>query len=122
MSQTDAEPYLLIQPEDRPVTVVIGTTLIAHTEAALKLSEGRYPPIFYVPAADVDFSRLERSDHKTHCSYKGECSYYHIRLTTDDFFHNVVWVYENPFEAVSAIKDHLAFYPNHADIILRDCA
>jgi uncharacterized protein (DUF427 family) len=30
---------------------------------------------------------------------------------------NAVWSYEQPFPAVAAIKDHLAFYPNRVDKI-----
>ena len=32
---------------------------------------------------------------------------------------NAVWSYETPYPAVSAIKDHLAFYPDRVDAIER---
>jgi uncharacterized protein (DUF427 family) len=30
---------------------------------------------------------------------------------------NAVWAYEAPYEAVAAIKDHVAFYPDRVDAI-----
>jgi uncharacterized protein (DUF427 family) len=54
---------------------------------------------------------LKRSDHSTHCPYKGDASYFHI-ATPDATSENAVWTYEAPFEAVSAIKDYVAFYPS----------
>ena len=30
---------------------------------------------------------------------------------------NAVWTYEEPYAAVAAIKDHLAFYPDRVDAI-----
>ncbi len=61
-------------------------------------------------------SLLERTDHATYCPYKGDCAYFSIpagggRST------NAAWTYEAPHPAVSAIKDHLAFYPDRVGAI-----
>ncbi len=69
-----------------------------------------------VPRADADMALLERTAHKTHCGYKGDAAYYTIRVdgrTAAD----AVRTYEDPFRAVAAIKDHLAFYPDRVDRI-----
>jgi uncharacterized protein (DUF427 family) len=58
---------------------------------------------------------LHKSDHTTYCPYKGKCSYFHIP-SLGDAGTNAVWSYENPYDAVSAIKDHLAFYANRVVI------
>ena len=78
------------------------------------LTEASYAPVYYLPQEHVDFAVLERSDHTTRCPYKGEASYYSIRVAGRTA-QNAVWCYEQPFEAVSAIAGHLAFYPDRVD-------
>ncbi len=80
------------------------------------LTEASYAPVYYLPPEHVDFGVLERTDHKTRCPYKGEASYYSIHVAGRTA-HNAVWCYEQPFEAVSAIGRHLAFYPDRVDSI-----
>ncbi|WP_156840677.1 DUF427 domain-containing protein [Novosphingobium aquimarinum] len=103
-----------------PSTVLVnaGPLDIAKTHAALTLTEANYGPVQYVPAADVDMSLLERSDHTTYCPYKGEASYYSIPALGEGGV-NAVWTYEAPFEAVSAIAGHLAFYPDRVSVQLK---
>ena len=59
---------------------------------------------------------LTRTDHSTHCPYKGDASYYSIPLGGERSV-NAVWTYEHPHAAVAQIKDHLAFYPTRVDSI-----
>jgi uncharacterized protein (DUF427 family) len=48
--------------------------------------------------------------------YKGDASYYSIPAGGDRS-RNAVWTYETPFEAMTQIKDYLAFYPDRVDEI-----
>jgi uncharacterized protein (DUF427 family) len=96
--------------------VTSGGRVLADTANALVLREASYPEVFYVPRADVDMSKLQRTSHTTYCPYKGECSYYSI-VSGGDKGINAVWTYEQPYEAVAQIKDHLAFYPDRVDSI-----
>jgi uncharacterized protein (DUF427 family) len=64
----------------------------------------------------VDMSLLERTDHATYCPYKGDASYFSIPLGGERS-RNAIWSYENPYEAVAEIRDHLAFYPDRVDAI-----
>jgi uncharacterized protein (DUF427 family) len=57
---------------------------------------------------------LERSDHTTYCPYKGDCSYFSIPLCGKRGI-NAVWTYENPYDAVAPIKNHLAFYSDRVN-------
>ena len=61
-------------------------------------------------------SVLQRTDQLTYCPYKGDCSYFSIPLGGEKS-RNAVWTYEKPYEAVVAIKDYLAFYPDRVDAI-----
>jgi uncharacterized protein (DUF427 family) len=98
------------------VVVSVGDRVVADTRAALTLREASYPPVQYIPRKDVDMSLLERTQHATYCPYKGDCAYYSIPAGGQRSM-NAVWTYEAPFAAVSAIKDHLAFYPDRVDAV-----
>ncbi len=83
--------------------------------SALTMEEARYPAVHYIPREDVDMSVLRRSAHETYCPFKGDCSYFSLP-DNEKRGTNSVWSYENPFNAVIAIKDHLAFYADRVDI------
>lgn len=107
---------ITIERNPRRVVVKLGDRVIADTRDALVLREASYPAAQYIPRRDADMALLERTDHATYCPYKGECSYYSIPLGGDRTI-NAVWTYEQPYDAVSAIRDHLAFYPTRVDSI-----
>ena len=110
-----AHPITIDATPERVVVTVAGH-VVADSRRALTLREAAYPPVQYIPREDVDVSLLQRTDHATYCPYKGDCSYFSI-AAADERGTNAVWTYEAPFEAVAAIKDHLAFYPDRVDAI-----
>jgi uncharacterized protein (DUF427 family) len=103
---------ITIMPTSGHVVVKAGGKTVADTRAALTLQEASYPPVQYIPRADADMSLLTRTDHTTHCPYKGDASYYSLPGAE-----NAVWTYETPYAAVAEIAGHLAFYPNRVDSI-----
>jgi uncharacterized protein (DUF427 family) len=107
---------ITIEPNTRRVVVSFGGRVIAGTKRALTLREAAIPPVQYIPREDVDMALLERTSHATYCPFKGDASYYSIRAG-DRLSENAIWTYETPYEAVTAIKDHLAFYPSRVDSI-----
>ncbi|TWB47167.1 DUF427 domain-containing protein [Nitrospirillum viridazoti] len=107
---------ITIERNPRRVVVTLGGKVIADTREALSLREARYPAVQYIPRKDVDMAALERTDHATHCPYKGDASYFSIPAGGARAV-NAIWTYEAPHAAVAAIKDHLAFYPDRVDSI-----
>jgi uncharacterized protein (DUF427 family) len=107
---------ITIERTSKRVVVKAGGQLIADSTAALTLREASYPAVQYIPRADVDMSKMERSTHATYCPYKGECAYFSIR-STDNKGANAVWTYEQPYDAVAQIRGHVAFYPDRVDSI-----
>jgi uncharacterized protein (DUF427 family) len=105
---------ITIRAASHRVRVTFAGRVVADTRRALSLAEASYAPVMYIPPEDVDLTMLERTDHKTHCPYKGDASYYSIR-TTGRIAQNAVWSYEQPLAAVAAIAGHMAFYPNRVD-------
>jgi uncharacterized protein (DUF427 family) len=101
---------ITIEPTGAHVVVKLGDRIVADSHNALTLREASYPPVQYVPRADVDMSLLEPSPHQTYCPYKGDASYLGVR--GDERLANSVWSYERPYDAVGRIAGHLAFYPD----------
>jgi uncharacterized protein (DUF427 family) len=115
MKEPGPDHPITIERDPRRLRVLFLGTPVAETDHALLLRESSYPPVVYVPREDADMSRFEPSARHTHCPYKGDASYFTLtagRAAAQD----AVWSYEQPFPAVAAIKDHLAFYPQHVTI------
>lgn len=116
MKTPDNSHPIAVSPAEHRVRITHGDRLIADTRRALALKEASYPVVHYIPREDVDMSLLTRTEHATHCPYKGDAAYYTITAgdrTTD----NAIWTYETPFPAVAEIAGHLAFYPQRVDAI-----
>jgi len=107
---------ITIEPAGVRVEVVLGGAVIASSTDALVLREAAYPPVYYIPRKDVDMSQFVRTEHATYCPYKGDCSYYSLPAGGERSV-NAVWTYEAPYEAVAAIREHLAFYPDRVDAL-----
>jgi uncharacterized protein (DUF427 family) len=124
-TKSDSRKEIKIPGPDHPIElfsaegnirVTVAGTIIAESTRALRLEEKGYPPVYYLPRSDADMSLLVRTTHYTYCPYKGDCTYYSIPLGGAKSEY-AVWTYEEPYKAVAAIKDHLAFYPTRVDAI-----
>jgi uncharacterized protein (DUF427 family) len=98
-----------------PVTVLAGGVELGRSTEALELREGSYPPVIYMPRADIDMSKLARTERASSCPWKGQASYFSI-LTPGGTLENAVWSYETPKAGVEAIAGHLAFYPDRVTL------
>ena len=107
---------ITMAPLGRRVTVKVAGKVVAESDEAIVLREASYPPVVYIPRKDADMTLLDRSAHTTYCPYKGDASYYSIPAGGVRSV-NAIWTYESPYDSVSAIRDHLAFYPDRVDSI-----
>lgn len=89
--------------------------VIADTAGAIVLREAAYPPRVYFPRADVDMAYLGRTEHTTHCPYKGDAAYYSV-LMDGQLAENAVWTYEQPYAAMQAIDGMLSFYTDKVEV------
>jgi uncharacterized protein (DUF427 family) len=110
------EHPIAIAANPNRVVVSLNGRRIADTVRALTMREANYPPVHYIPRADVDMSALARSQHSSHCPYKGDAAYYTIAVG-GRLAENAVWSYEQPYSAVGEIAGYLAFYPDRVDAI-----
>jgi uncharacterized protein (DUF427 family) len=120
-----ADKTIKIPGPDHPITiernplrvvVTLGGKVIADTTAALTLREAKYPPVQYIPRQDVAMAAITQSDTASYCPYKGDASYFSIPAGGARSV-DAIWTYEAPHDAVAAIRDHVAFYPDRIDRI-----
>lgn len=115
----DRHPEHTLAFDDAPagLRVRVGDVVVAETRRGRLLREGRYPPVVYVPREDVAMERLARSDHSTHCPFKGDATYYDLADRAGaEGVEQLAWSYEDPFDQMEAIRGHLAFYPDRATL------
>src|SRR5215831_15831829 len=104
------------RPAGVRVQVKIKGEIVADTRNAIEMDEPHVgsvvaPVVYYIPRQDVKMERLERSTHQTYCPFKGQASYYSFVGGPE----NAVWSYEQPYDEVMSIKEHLAFYPDKVE-------
>lgn len=90
-----------------------GATVLDTTGGRL-LHESQMLPVLYVPEADVDAELLEPTDHHTTCPFKGEASYWSVRVG-DRVAENAAWGYPEPIDEAPWLIGHLAFYWKQLD-------
>lgn len=118
---------LAFDPDLVRVQVRVGEQTLAESRRALRLREGSYPPVLYIPREDVRMDLLRRSHHTTHCPFKGDANYFDYagpastqQASADPHEHEtrsqVAWSYEEPFDQMLAIHNHIAFYDDRVAI------
>lgn len=115
----DASHPITVTPTVGQVVVSIGGEVIASSTSSLTLQEASYPPVQYVPLADIDPSLLARTETSTYCPYKGDAAYYSVQ-TSDGTVVDAGWTYDEPYDAVAGIAGHVAFYPNKVEVEVVD--
>jgi uncharacterized protein (DUF427 family) len=89
--------------------------VLGESRNALELTEGSYPPVIYVPRADLAMAMFERSARSSTCPWKGEAVYFSL-VTGSGRLRDAAWSYEAPKSGVEAIAGHLAFYPGRVTV------
>ncbi|WP_397452242.1 DUF427 domain-containing protein [Pseudomonas sp. NA-150] len=102
---------ITITPFQGRVTVRFKGVMVAQSDKALTLKESSYPEVFYIPRADIQMEHYARTEHQTHCPYKGDANYFSLNAAGETA-ENAVWTYEDTYPAVAQIKGHVAFYAN----------
>jgi uncharacterized protein (DUF427 family) len=90
-----------------------GETIVDSRHAKL-LHEHGHLPVLYFPEAEVRMDLVEPTDHSTRCPFKGEASYWSVRVG-DRVAENAVWSYPDPIEDAPPIAGYFAFYWRQMD-------
>ncbi len=103
-----------LDPSTTRVRVTFGGEVVADSDRTLVVRETKHAPVVYFPREDVRFDLLEPTSHTTFCPFKGEASYWTLRVG-DRVEENVIWSYADPFDEVAGLKDYVSFYADRVD-------
>ena len=103
----------------RHLKVVFAGTVIAETRQALRILETSHPPSYYLPPGDVRQDLLERAPGRSICEFKGQASYWSIRVG-EAVSEAAAWSYAAPWSPYEALKDHLCFYAGRVEACFVD--
>jgi uncharacterized protein (DUF427 family) len=97
--------------EDSPrwVRVVFNGETVADSKRVKLMHETGLLPVYYFPQEDVRMDLLEESDHTTHCPFKGDASYWSVRVG-GRVAEKAVWSYPEPIDSAPPLAGFLAFY------------
>lgn len=105
---------LLFGDFPRRIRAVLDGETVADTTRGRLLHESGLLPVLYVPDDDVRLDLLERTDHTTHCPFKGDANYYSAH-TPSRVAKNAAWSYREPFDAARWLRGYVAFDWNSMD-------
>lgn len=105
---------LFAQPFPRRVRAALAGRTILDSERGLLVHESNLLPVLYVPFEDLAGAHLTATDHRTHCPFKGDASYWSLsagEVTSE----NAVWAYEDPLPGASWLRGMAALSWDAAD-------
>jgi len=105
---------ILFEPDARRLRAYVGASVVLDTTRAHLLHETGIPPVAYAPLEDFDAELLERTGTSTHCPFKGDASYWSLRVG-DDLREDAVWAYEQPIEQATWLRGFAALAFGRAD-------
>ena len=111
MKSSGPSPVITIAEQPGCVMVKFHGVEVAASTRALVLLEANYPPVYYLPREDIEDEYYVRTDHTSYCPYKGDASYFSLKVEGHEA-QNAVWSYEEPKVSVAQIKNYVAFYPD----------
>ena len=113
---TKPEHRVDLVPEARRVRVIFAGTVVADSTETVRVDETGHGPVHYFPEKDVRRDLMRPTAHKTHCPFKGDCSYWTIAAGGTEA-ENAVWAYEAPYDEALGLAGHYAFYQSRVDRI-----
>lgn len=108
------EHVLYLEDSPRRIRVVFGGQAIADSQSTKMLHETGHLPLYYIPEADVRMDLLQATARHTHCPFKGDASYWTVRVG-DAVAEHAVWSFPEPLPTAPPLAGHLAFQWNAMD-------
>jgi len=105
---------ILFERSPRRIRAVFGGETVVDSRHAMLLHEQGLLPVYYFPRDEVRFDLLEPTAHATTCPFKGEASYWSVRVG-DRVAENAVWGYPEPLPDAPPLAGFVAFYWNPMD-------
>lgn len=105
---------LLLQPHAPRVRAEVDGRVVLDTVRGALLHESNLLPVLYVPREDVDAALLQPSETTTHCPFKGDASYEHLRVG-ERLVADAVWAYPAPVDAAAWLEGLVSLRHDAAD-------
>lgn len=105
---------ITIGPAGQHVQVSLDGVTLAESDRAVLLEETGLPRRYYLPREDVRTEFLRPTATRTRCPWKGEASYWSVRLG-DRVHEDLVWSYQDPIPDAAGIASLLCFYAERVD-------
>jgi uncharacterized protein (DUF427 family) len=102
------------EPSPRRVRGELGGEVVVDSRAVMLLHETGHLPVWYFPRDDVRAELLEPSEKRTRCPWKGEASYWSIRVG-DRVAPDAVWSYPEPLPDAPPLAAYMAFHWDSVD-------
>lgn len=103
-----------VEPTAKPIRVRLGGEVVAETTRAHRVLETSHPPVYYIPADDVEWAYLYEAAGGTLCEWKGAARYYDVRVG-DVVRPRAAWSYPDPEPGYESIRGAVAFYAQLMD-------
>ena len=103
-----------LEPCEKHIIIVVAETKVVDAGQSFRVLETSHPPVYYFSPESIRMDLLKRSSGGSVCEWKGQASYYDLRLD-DRVIENAAWCYDQPSDRFSAIAGFLAFYPSKMD-------
>jgi class 3 adenylate cyclase/uncharacterized protein (DUF427 family) len=97
-----------IEPAAGHLQVMVGAETIAESHDALVMNETRQLPVVYFPREDVRMGWLTKNSQTTHCPFKGDASYFDLKLGKEKVS-SLAWSYEDGYDEAALVSGHIAF-------------
>jgi uncharacterized protein (DUF427 family) len=105
---------IYFEQSPRRMRATFGGETVVDSRHPRLLHEHGLLPVYYFPWAEVRKELLEESEHSTHCPWKGEASYWSVRVG-GQVAENAAWSYPEPIEGAPPLAEYLAFYWDRMD-------
>jgi uncharacterized protein (DUF427 family) len=102
-----------VNRSSRHVKVMLDGETLAESDRPIALFETGLPTRWYLPREDVNMEKLEPSETRTTCAYKGHAATFSFGGHDD-----IAWTYDEPDRQVEPIRDRIAFYNEFVDLEL----
>ncbi len=117
---SDPQDYeIRFEPSAKRIRVEFNGAQIVDSSHAIIVHETRMPPAYYFPADEVRMELLQKTDFQTHCPFKGNASYWNLKVG-DQVAENAAWAYDEPYREAEQIRRHLSFYRNKISALYED--
>jgi uncharacterized protein (DUF427 family) len=113
----DPSTRVQILPSSRHVVVAVDGLVVADSCRTSFLYETGLPRRTYIPKPDIRMDRLEPTDSRSGCPYKGTARYWTVR-TDDARYPYLAWSYPAPLPESAPIAGLVAYYDEAVDLTI----